>query len=214
MDPVRPELPQPVPAEILELPLERGYPVPWFVARVNGAYDFRVLRPGAFEYALAWETCWICGKPLGAWCTFVVGPMCAVNRTSAEPPSHPECAEWAAIACPFLVRPHATRRAGGLPDGTHEPDGIMLRRNPGVALCWHTLRGRIKLRRPHRLLDMGKPYEVSWFAHGRPATRAEIRASIESGLPALAEIAIKQGPAATRQLDKYVHRAMKLLPPR
>jgi hypothetical protein len=34
--------------------------------------------------------------------SFVVGPMCGINRNSAEPPSHKECAQWSARNCPFL----------------------------------------------------------------------------------------------------------------
>lgn len=137
---LRPELPRPIPERILALPVGRGYPVPWFAAAVDGGYDFRVLRPGAVDRAVTYELCWVCGQPLGPWVTFVVGPMCAVNRTSAEPPAHRECAEWSARACPFLVRPHARRREHDLPADAQEPAGIMLRRNPGVALCWHTTR--------------------------------------------------------------------------
>ena len=33
-----------------------------------------------------------------------------MNRTSAEPPSHRDCAEFAVKACPFLTQRELTRR--------------------------------------------------------------------------------------------------------
>lgn len=208
---VRPELP-PMPDAIAALPTHRGYPVPWFVEHVDGVPDFRIMRESAVRDAWTRHLCWICGQPLGPWVTFVAGPMCAVNRNSAEPPTHRECGEWSAQACPFLVRPKARRRDSALPDGTAEPDGIMLRRNPGVAMCWHTSRAKCRRREPYWLFDIGDPISVTWWAEGRPATRTEVLASIESGLPMLAERAAVHGAAGLRRLDKMAHRARKLLP--
>lgn len=218
---LRPELP-PTTVRIEQLPVHRGYPVPWFVAWLNdagdpvgrghGTPDFRILYPGAVADAIRYRRCWICGGRLGQNTAFVVGPMCAVNRTSSEPPSHVDCAEWAARACPFLTRPKMTRREAGLPE-TEKPAGIMLERNPGVALVWVT-------RRYHAfgaitggvLFNMGTPERVVFYAEGRLATRAEIEASIESGLPALRELAEQQGGYALRALDECVARARELLP--
>jgi hypothetical protein len=218
---VRPELP-PMPDRIAALPRDhRGYPVPWFVEWIidghaapigEGAPDFRVMSSERLADALRYRRCWICGGRLGAHQTFVIGPMCAVNRTSAEPPSHQECGSWSARACPFLTRPHARRREAGLPEELAQPPGVMLRRNPGVALVWTSRRWH-----PRRLpdggllFDIGEPDSVRWYAEGRDATREEVLASIESGLPALEEL------AGDRLLDRMalercVNRAMELLP--
>ena len=59
------------------------------------------------------KRCWVCGDPLGVHLTFPIGPMCALNRTISEPPSHHECASWSARNCPFLSRPHMVRREDG-----------------------------------------------------------------------------------------------------
>ena len=99
----RQDLPQPIPDRILRLPVERGYPVPFFVDRVDGHYDFRVADARKLKLCVMKKLCWICGEPLGRNLTFAIGPMCAINRISAEPPSHRECAEWSARACPFLI---------------------------------------------------------------------------------------------------------------
>src|SRR5215467_3774641 len=95
----------PLPKRMLALPIDgRGYPVPWFVAWIRGEPDFRVIKPGGAEIAYHRNLCWLCGQRLGTYKTFVIGPMCTLNRVSAEPPSHRDCAEFAAKACPFLTQ--------------------------------------------------------------------------------------------------------------
>src|SRR5712691_10615834 len=79
------------PGRITRLPRNKvGYPVPWFAARIDGQPDFRVIRPGGIQIALRQKLCWTCGIPFLRQedRAFVIGPMCAVNRVSAEPPSH------------------------------------------------------------------------------------------------------------------------------
>jgi hypothetical protein len=219
---LRPELPSDIPTRILRLPRARGYPVPWFVAwlddddkaveRGKGTPDFRVLYPGAVATAWTRKLCWICGGPLGAYKTFLVGPMCAVNRTSAEPPSHRDCADWSARACPFLTRPHARRREAGLPGEAQKPAGIMLERNPGVALVWTTKRPGLKTDPDGgALFDLGPPDSVVWYCEGREATHDEVMDSINSGLPSLMHYVNTE--SERRVVDSFVAQAMKLVPP-
>lgn len=213
-------LPAP-PPRVARLPRNRvGYPVPWFVARVDGEPDFRVIGEGKLRGAITFRCCWICGgalvnRTLGPAATqyaYVIGPMCAVNRTSAEPPAHRDCAIYAATACPFLTTPGMRRRDSNLPQGATEPDGVMIRRNPGVAAVWVTNDWRMIP--GHRLFHTGDPAEVLWFAEGRPATRAEVFSSIESGLPLLvAEAEQDDDPeAALRQLGWQYAQALEILP--
>lgn len=204
-----------VPRRMRALPLNRaGYPVPWFVAWIDGAPDFRIIGPGKIRDAVRWSKCWLCGEPLGRYQAFTIGPMCAVNRTSAEPPSHGDCAVYAARACPFLANPARRRREAHKPDGTVDPPGITIRRNPGVALVWTTHRYRRKSDGEGGLLfDIGDPVEVAWFAEGRPATRAEILESIRSGLPQLRDLAVEDGPDAVAYLDRCVDEVERLLVP-
>jgi len=218
--PLRPELP-PLTERIARLPTHRGYPVPWFVAwldedgnpveRGEGEPDFRVLAPGVLHEAHSHALCWICGEERGRYAAFVAGPMCAVNRTSSEPPSHPECAGWSACACPFLTRPHAKRRESGKPEGTVAPSGIALMRNPGVALVWASLNWRRWVPPGGGILyEMGDPVEVAWFAEGRKASYEEIERSIVSGTPALREIAEAEGPEAVAELERRLASTLAL----
>lgn len=206
------QLPAP-PRRMARLPRNKaGYVVPWFVAFVDGVPDFRVIAPGKLADAIRFRTCWLCGDPLGANAAFVIGPMCAINRVSAEPPSHRDCADYAARACPFLTTPKMVRRDGRLPDDAREPDGIMIRRNPGVALVWVSRNWR--LRPGLQLWTVGDPIETRWYAEGRPATRDEVLASIDSGLPILrAEAEKDPTPAsALAELDRQHARALELVP--
>ncbi len=212
MTALRQDLPD-VPARMKKLKLDtRGYPVPWFVAYVDGVPDFRVIRPGGIIKALARRSCWLCGEHMGRFGAFVIGPMCAINRVSAEPPSHLGCAEFAVRACPFLVRPQAKRREANLPEESTEGAGMMIKRNPGVTLLWVS-KGWNPFRTDNGyLMNVGEPDSVQWFAEGRPATLHEVAASVDSGLPILRQAAEQDGPAALTELDARLGAAVALYP--
>jgi len=206
----------PMPAAVGRLPRDKhGRPVPWFVAYIDGEPDFRVIRRGGIEDAHRYGWCWVCGQPIaGRYKAFVIGPMCAVNRVSAEPPGHQACAIYSALACPFLSTPNMVRRDRQMPVEHSDPAGIMLERNPGVALVWTTTH-YAKFAAPGGpgfLFDIGEPDSVAFYAQGRPATRAEVLASIESGLPTLREMAEADGPEAVAALDEQTAAALELIP--
>lgn len=204
------------PPRIKRLPVnDAGYPVPWFVwmGEDGRSPDFRVIAPGKIEKALMEHRCWVCGQArTGPTSAFVIGPMCAVNRVSAEPPSHRDCAVFSAKACPFLVNPKKRRREGGVPEHD-ELAGVMLSRNPGVALVWITANHwRPFVADGGVLFDVGEPLRVLWFAEGREATRAEVMASIDSGYPSLLAMAEQEGDDAVAHLERLRERAMPLVP--
>jgi hypothetical protein len=180
---------------------------------VDGVSDFRFTDPAKIIRAVRERRCLTCGFPLvGASCTFVVGPMCAVNRISAEPPSHRDCAEFAARACPFLTHPAARRRVAGMPDGVQDAAGTMIKRNPGVTLLWATDGyAVVPAGGDGYVFQMRAPSEVRCFAEGRRATSAEVRASFTSGLPLLRAEAEKDGPNAVAALTNMAAEAADLL---
>lgn len=209
----RPDLP-PMPARVASLPVDpvRGYPVPWFVAWVDGRPEFRVADGAKRLRAVREKLCWVCGERLGTHLAFLLGPMCAVNRVSAEPPCHRECAEFSVKACPFLSRPAMDRREGNyLCEVSGEGPGVMLKRNPGVTLVWMTKGYSLARDGDDFLFRVGDPLEVVAWKEGRAATADEVRASIDSGLPLLAGLAEAQGDGALVQLGTAVHAARKLL---
>jgi hypothetical protein len=206
-------IPTDMPAAVAALPRDKhGRPVPWFVAWIDGAPDFRVIRPRGIADAYHLQLCWVCGERRDHRAAFVIGPMCAVNRVSAEPPSHLECATFSALTCPFLTTPNMRRRDRGKPANTVDPAGVMLTRNPGAALVWLTRTWRRVAVPNGHLFDVGEPLDVWWFAQGRPATRGEVLASIESGLPVLQGTARAEGKQAVAALDRMHRRALRLVP--
>jgi hypothetical protein len=212
MSELRKDLPDGMPESVGRLPVDhRGYPVPWFVAWIDGKPEFRVADGGKMVRAVQENRCWVCGEKLPGTFAFVIGPMCAVNRISSEPPSHVECAHWSAQACPFLARPHMKRREGGLPENTGT-SGVMLKRNPGVAMVWVT-KGYIVLRPDSGgvLFEVGSPREIVCYAEGRLARQQEIDASVDSGLPLLRDIARKDGKRGLQHLEGQVVVARRLL---
>lgn len=193
-----------------------GRPVPWFVADVDGVPDFRLVKPGAVGLAVTAKSCWICGTLFARQepRAFVIGPMCAVNLVSAEPPSHAECATYSARACPFLSTPNMTRRDRHLPADAADPPGHMIKRNPGVTAVWVCKYNRAFTvqRMPDGLLfNIGRPMFVEWWARGRRATRAEVMASIDSGMPELTDIAQHES-GGLNQLNTQYRAALALIP--
>lgn len=202
---LRPDVAKLMPNRMLTRPVDhRGYPVPWFVNQkdADGQWEFRALDPNRYVQAIKQKRCWICGHPLGRYLAFAVGPMGGVNRISAEPPQHTECAMFAVKTCPFMLLPKAKRREANLPEVTrHE---AALTRNPGVVLIWTTLSYQV-IREPGAFLfRMSAPESLSFWREGRPATRDEILESVKSGAPILREAAQKDGIEAVAACEKML----------
>jgi hypothetical protein len=190
----------PMPKSMESLPIDsRGYPVPFFVAWINGKPDHRVMDAGKLPLALKKNFCWLCGKKMEKLNTFVIGPMCGITRTISEPPSHWERAHWAAITCPFLTRPMAKRRSSGLADDlTWSPDG--LKRNPGCVAVWQTDSFKVFSTNHGKLFSIGEPVRIKWICEGRDATKDEVLESVNSGIGILQDQAKSQGADAMRDL--------------
>lgn len=205
-----------MPARVASLPRSPlGFPIPYFAEEVNGERDFRVVSPVKMAHAVRNDLCWVCGGKLGKFKAFVIGPMCVVNRTISDPPSHRDCAVFSAKNCPFLSRPLAKRRSDGLPEDGQEAAGFGLKRNPGAVGVWITrsyhpfkpFAGKSGI-----LFRIGDPEEVLWFANGREATREEVQHSVDTGLPHLWQLAELDGPEGKIELQRSIDRFSPFLP--
>jgi len=219
---LRSDLP-PLTERIRKLPVdERGYPVPFFVAWLDGKPEFRMADQRKQERCRKHSLCWVCGELLNEpELAFVIGPMCGLNRISAEPPMHKECADWSVRGCPFLNKPNMERREHDKIAGIGSAGGgVMLTRNPGAMILWGTYSFHA-IQAPNAqggrgwLWQIGDPSSISFWRAGRPATRAEIIESIESGLPLLlaSERTEERRALATVEIAKRYEELKHLLPP-
>lgn len=215
---VRPELP-PLTDRIATLPVDdRGYPIPFFVDYLDGKPEFRAMDGRKWVRCVKERLCWVCGQKLGKHLAFLIGPMCALNRTTSEPPSHLECAQWSAKACPFLTRPNMVRREDELTEELEKNvAGVAIKRNPGAMAIWVTQNySTFSDGRGGRLIQIGDPEQVTWWREGRQATRAEVLHSIDTGMPSLIDAcqmeSVDEVPAALAELDARYVSALKLLP--
>jgi hypothetical protein len=198
------------PPQIRRLPVDpRGFPIPAFVGWLDGKRDFRIVAAETAAHHAKERLCWICGRALARLSTFVIGPMCAINRVSSDAPSHLDCARFAAKACPFLSEPNAVRNTRGLPADDVTAPGVMISRNPGVTLLWTCRHWRYNR---DRLFELGEPSATQWFCQGREATREEVETSVRTGLPTLLEMAQAEGPDAVAQLAAMTWAAQELFP--
>lgn len=186
--------------ECLPIDPERGYPVPFFTAWIKdgkrvhpgtGTPDFRITDPVALNACVGLGLCWCCGQKLGVHRTYVVGPMCVINRASAEPPSHNDCAEWSVMGgCPFLSRPKMVRREIEDDLKVHIA-GHMIGRNPGVMVLWQVEDRLRMIEVPDGsgyLFNIGEPTRVRWYKEGRPATNEECIEAIDTGIQNLLDL--------------------------
>lgn len=194
---------------------KHGRKIPWFVAvDEDGVPDHRIARAEAIREATTQGLCWLCGIPRGKEAAFVIGPMCTVNRVAPEPPSHFECARYAADACPFLSTPNMRRRDSDLPEDRLPPSGYAIARNPGVIAVWYARDWEI-FRAPGGsgvLFDIGDPRRVYWRTRGRAATQAEVLASFATGLPTILDAAISEGVDSVADLQRRFLAALELAP--
>jgi hypothetical protein len=210
----------PLPDNMRELPVDRrGFPVPFFVARPKPGedWDFRVVFPEESVRALKEHLCWVCGNRMGQKNAYVTGPMCTVTGTTAEPPAHLSCAEYAALACPFLANPSMRRNEKDLPEDKWMP-GTAIMHNPGVTGLLVT---RDRPRpfddgRGNILINMGRVENLTWYASRRRATRKEVMDAIERGLVRLMEAMPEEAKSdwfANEHLQRQLSEVMRWLPP-
>ena len=202
-----------MPAELRVRPRDhRGFPVPWFVTRKDerGRWDFVTVDTQRMYQAIRQDLCWVTGEPLGRFRSFVIGPMCVINRVAGDPPVKRNVALYSATVCPFLVNPRM-RRVGEHGEIMEGQRGRAVSRNPGLCAVFTVEKKRQHFNR-HSLFDLGEPSNVEWFKEGRPATRQEARAALDDGFAFLLDEAEKEGDNAVMHLLVMYELATRYLP--
>ena len=184
----------PLPRTMRGRPRWGGFHVPYFVAWYRDKRHVDEREPGAVpsfptidkdREALCRRRsyCWICGKKLGAFKAFVVGPLAALQRISSEPPSHRECAVYAVQVCPFMVGGHDMRE-----DPIHEGQDVieeMSPKNEQLNVIWICRDYTLTPLDPSRgmfIYQMGDPVGVLVYHRGQPATLAQTMERVRSAI--------------------------------
>lgn len=121
----------PIPKELAHLPIdERGYPIPYFAAIVDGKHDFRLLDARKQQRATEGKLCAVCGRKLPKdFCYFISGVLGLTNQVSTDPAMHRTCAEFSLRACPHMYFQKAERRDTNV-DITEVSEGLMTMNKP------------------------------------------------------------------------------------
>lgn len=182
----------------------RGFYVPWFVTGKDdrGLWDFTRVDPRRVREGYERQVCFVSGEPLGRYRSFVIGPMCCINRITAEPPVKREVAEWSVRVCPWISNP-AARRPEKADGELLTAPGIMIKDNPGICAIWTVERANYRMGRD-RLIRLGDPTHLEFYTQKRKATQEEIRKAMVQGAAKLMAIAEPEGEEAIQLLERYL----------
>jgi hypothetical protein len=116
-----------VPERVKALPMdERGYPIPFFAAIIDGKPDLRVSSGKKALRCNDELLCWVCGEKLNNQSCFIGGPKSNASGMYSDGPMHRNCAEFSLQVCPYLALPNAKRREKDLPESAKMADGATL----------------------------------------------------------------------------------------
>jgi hypothetical protein len=140
---------------------ERGLPIPYATLRVDGRPDFRTLDLERVERCIQDRLCGVCGRTLDYWIAFIGGPACERNRLFRDPAMHPQCADYAARACPFISGARTKYSSRPLPEGeglaTHVDVNMAdHERRPVDMFIFTTRRYRVVARHGERYIEAAR----------------------------------------------------------
>lgn len=119
-----------IPPELEHLPIdERGYPIPFFVGKINGKINFKYQDRKKMEACIQHRWCPICAKRLDKVFSYVItGPRGLKNRVVSDAPMHRLCAEFTLQACPHIHFQKSERKENveGTYILTNKPDVLYL----------------------------------------------------------------------------------------
>lgn len=133
------------PPNIAALPRnEKGIPIPYFAAKIDGKRDLRFSDPKKQEACANKKVCWVCGKPLDFFAYFVGGEKSAASLFFSDGPMHKECAEFSLTYCPFLATPQLGYSGRNVPANVAHPTHAVTERSPRQSLTcarrWKAMR--------------------------------------------------------------------------
>lgn len=166
-----------------------GQPIPYLLTQVATKYESALGAELALAAMCEQKRCWLCGDKLGQYAAFVAEPLTSVTKISRTPPAHHDCAKYAALT------------------------GLLQPKSLKVSLVWVTRDFQMQRAANGHVFVVGDAEQAFWFADGRCATREEVTAVMQEGLPNLYEIAKRSGNAALGGLDLQVARALRKIPP-
>jgi hypothetical protein len=203
-----------MPKRISSLPVsEKGYPVPFFVSYFDGKPDFRIMDQAKMHRCVRDGLCWICGQKLGRHKAFSSGPLLAVSKLSAEPPSHVDCAVFAAQTCPFMLLPKSKRREANKPKEARVMGGdVIMERNPGATLVWITHSYSIIDHGDDVFFQIGEPSNVAWYSEGKLASRSAAKDALDGSVDASIEKMMVDNPRQVANLKESALNADQYLP--
>lgn len=166
-----------------------GQPIPYLLTQVATKFESELGPDLVLTTLCERKHCWICGEQLGRYAAFAGEPLTSVTRVSRTPPAHHDCAKYAAMT------------------------GLMQPKSLKVSLVWVTRTYDVQTTANGHVFVVGDAEQAFWFADGRSATREEVTAAMQEGLPDLYEIAKRGGDAALAGIDLQVARASRQFPP-
>jgi len=185
----------PIPPRLALRPRHQGMIVPYFCAwYINGHQctentegavpSFPTTDQRKLVLCVNGNLCWLCGKQLGAYKAFVIGPAGAIAEASYEPPSHRDCARYAMQVCPHLNNPdHTFALDKGFKLRPHERViHNVSAHNPGVNVIWVTKHYGVEIRDQETstcIFTLGKAEYCELFTRGRRATYKEAADAIQ-----------------------------------
>lgn len=191
-----------LPPAVAALPRDpRGYPVPWFVAEVDGRRDdLRIACAEKRTLAFHRRLCWVCGQRLERKSAFIGGPLAVTNRVFGDWCMHPVCAVASMSFCPFLNGDMRRRSGREKPDGAVPLEGAHENRPELAALAVCRTESVEMLR--EGLFQAPSFYFVWWYRDGQRVPESEAQSALAAARRQIEEAAAAErrrqgGPAWT-----------------
>lgn len=157
-----------IPPLLRSRPKFQGMVVPFTVAKVGGAWDFKAIDQTTADWCLKHRCCGMCGYLMTGPLAFIGGEESMKNRQFTDVPMHPLCARYALKVCPFLTgakKEYATT----LREGTEVIQGVEMLTSPRMGIGFtdrYTTNGRVILAGPW-------DGEIEWYDRNGGADRPE-----------------------------------------